>query len=411
MRTMLFAATVAFSHLFSRNRLRGGLAMLGVMIGVGSIIVLVSIVEGARESFLHRLEIEGTNVATITAKSSTVLGVRLGYDATARLTREDAEDLKRSISLIDEVCVRRRDPSQVAFGNENLQAPILSVSPDCFNLYGWSFAAGGPFTAEDMESGTQVAVLGQTVRETLFLPEEDPVGLLIRIRNVPFRVIGVLQPKGATADGFDLDNLIYVPFSTAQRRLFRVRLPDAVETIHLTARHTDDLTPVLEEVRNHLRLRHGLRSDQPDDFIVRYSHELANAYQGTSRDLMMLLVAVGSFALVVGGTGIMNILLVSVTERTREIGVRMAVGAKRRHILLQFLIEAMALSVAGGMLGLLLGVGGARLITVVAGWPTIISGNTVAAALLFSLAIGLCFGLYPAHKASRLNPIDALRYE
>jgi putative ABC transport system permease protein len=411
MRTLMFAARVAFSHIFIRNRLRGGLATLGVMIGVGSIIVLVSIVEGARESYLQRLEVEGTNVATITAQSATVMGVRLGYEATASLTTEDAEDLKRSVFLIEEVCVRRRDPSQVAFRNANLQAPILSVSPSCFSLYGWSFALGGPFTAADMEGGAQVAVLGHTVSESLFLPEEDPIGSLIRIRNVPFRVIGVLHPKGSTADGFDLDNLIYVPFSTAQRRLFRVMLPNAVETIHLRARHTDDLTPVLEEVRNHLRLRHGLRAEQPDDFMIRYSHELANAYQGTSRDLMILLVAVGSFALVVGGTGIMNILLVSVTERTREIGVRMAVGAKRRHILMQFLIEAMTLSVVGGALGILLGAAGARLITVIAGWPTIISGNTVAAAVLFSLAVGLFFGLYPANKAARLNPIDALRYE
>lgn len=411
MRTVMFATRMAFSSLFSRNRLRGGLATLGLMIGVGSIIVLVSIVDGARESFLDRLEVEGTNVATITAKSSTLLGIRLGYEARASLTTEDAEDLKRSVPLVEETCVRRRDPSQVVFGHANVQAPIQSVSPSCFSVFGWLFAHGGPFTAADMESGSQVVVLGRTVSDSLFLPEEDPIGSLIRIRNVPFQVIGVLQPKGSTADGYDLDNLIYVPFSTAQRRLFRVMRPDAVETIHLTARHTDDLTPVLEEVRNHLRLRHGLSSDQPDDFMVRYSHELADAYQGTSRDLLFLLVAVGSFAVLVGGTGIMNILLVSVTERTREIGVRMAVGAKRRHILMQFLIEAMTLGVVGGALGVLFGVGGARLITAIAGWPTIISGQTVVAAFVFSLAVGLFFGLYPANKAARLNPIDALRYE
>jgi putative ABC transport system permease protein len=245
----------------------------------------------------------------------------------------------------------------------------------------------------------------------LFDPGEEPVGAMIRIKNVPFRVVGVLAPKGQSAQGSDQDDIIFIPFSTAERKVFGTQFLGSVGALFASTERVEDLGSAAEQIREVLRLRHRLQPEQEDDFTIRTQVDIGKVQEGTSETMTVLLFTVASISLLVGGIGIMNILLVSVTERTREIGVRMAVGAKRRHILVQFLIEAMTLSVVGGCLGILFGVLGARLTTVIAGWPTIISGQTVAIAFVFSLAVGLFFGLYPANKAARLNPIDALRYE
>ena len=243
------------------------------------------------------------------------------------------------------------------------------------------------------------------------MPGEEPVGAVIRIKNVPFRVIGVLAPKGQSAQGADQDDIIFIPFTTAERKVFGTQFLGSVGALFASTERVEDLSQAVTHIRDTLRQRHRLQPDQDDDFTIRTQVDIGKVQEGTSETLTVMLFAIASISLLVGGIGIMNILLVSVTERTREIGVRMAVGAKRRHILVQFLIEAMTLSLVGGCIGILFGIVGARLTTIIAGWPTIISGGTIAVAFLFSVAVGLFFGLYPANKASRLNPIEALRYE
>jgi putative ABC transport system permease protein len=249
------------------------------------------------------------------------------------------------------------------------------------------------------------------VVDELFDPGEEPLGAIIRIRNVPLRVIGILSPKGQNTYGQDQDDVVFIPFTTAERKVFGTPFLGSVGGIYAATDRAEDMPEAVELIREVMRSRHRLQGDQPDDFTIRTQVDIAKVQEGTSQTLTVMLMAIASVSLLVGGIGIMNILLVSVTERTREIGIRMAVGAKRAHILIQFLIEATTLSVVGGCIGILLGVLSARLTTVIAGWPTIISGNTVAAAFGFSVAVGLFFGLYPANKAARLNPIEALRYE
>jgi putative ABC transport system permease protein len=262
-----------------------------------------------------------------------------------------------------------------------------------------------------LESAARVALIGQTIVGNLFEPGEEPVGAVIRIKNVPFHVIGVLAPKGQSAQGSDQDDVIFIPFSTAERKVFGTSFIGSVGAMFGSTDQVEDLPMAAEQIREVLRSRHRIQTEQEDDFTIRTQVDIGKVQEGTSETLTMMLFAIASVSLVVGGIGIMNILLVSVTERTREIGVRMAVGAKRHHIVMQFLIEAMTLSLVGGALGIVLGVAGAKLTTLIAGWPTIISGNVIFLAFFFSLVVGLFFGLYPANKAARLNPIEALRYE
>jgi putative ABC transport system permease protein len=323
----------------------------------------------------------------------------------------DALDLKKRVPLLVETAWAKRDVMQIVNGNKNWNGPVNGISPSYLTIRDWSFASGGPFTQLDMDVAARVALVGQTVVDNLFDPGEEPVGGVIRIKNVPFRVIGVLAPKGQSAQGSDQDDIIFIPFTTAERKVFGTQFLGSVGAVFASAERVEDLAPAVEQIREVLRLRHRLQPDQDDDFTIRTQVDIGRVQEGTNRTLTIMLFAIASVSLLVGGIGIMNILLVSVTERTREIGVRMAVGAKRRHILMQFLIEAVTLSLVGGCVGIVFGMLGARITTVIAGWPTIISGQTVAAAFLFSAAVGLLFGLYPANKAARLNPIDALRYE
>ena len=398
-------------RILGRNRLRAGLTMLGIVIGVGAVIAMVSIGEGAKAAVAQRVASMGTNVIIILPGATTAGGVRGGQGGAVTLTVSDGVDLKKRVPLLGDTGWAKRDVMQIVNGNKNWNGPVNGISPSYLTIRDWSFASGGPFTQLDVDTAARVALVGQTVIENLFDVGEEPVGAVIRIKNVPFRVIGVLAPKGQSAQGSDQDDIIFIPFSTAERKVFGTQFLGSVGAVFASTERLEDLVPAVEQIREALRLRHRLQADQDDDFTIRTQVDIGKVQAGTSETLTVMLFAIASVSLLVGGIGIMNILLVSVTERTREIGVRMAVGAKRRHILMQFFIEAMTLSLMGGCIGILFGILGARVATVIAGWPTIISGDTVAAAFFFSVAVGLFFGLYPANKASRLNPIEALRYE
>ncbi|HKY73594.1 MAG TPA: ABC transporter permease [Nitrospira sp.] len=398
-------------RILARNRLRAGLTMLGVIIGVGAMIAMVGIGEGAKRAVQAQIATMGTNVIIVWPGATTVGGVRGGQGGAVTLTVADALDLKKKIPLLAETGWARREVMQIVNGNRNWNGPVNGVSPGYLAIRDWSFSSGGAFTQPDLDSAARVALIGQTIVDNLFDEGEEPVGAVIRIKNVPFRVVGVLTPKGQSAQGSDQDDVIFIPFTTAERKVFGTAFLGSVGAMFASTDRAEDLPEAVDRIREVLRGRHRLQSEQHDDFTVKTQVDIGKVQEGTSQTLTIMLFSIASVSLLVGGIGIMNILLVSVTERTREIGVRMAVGAKRVHVLMQFLIEAMTLSLSGGILGIILGVIGAKLTTVVAGWPTVISTDVIVVAFVFSLAVGLFFGLYPANKASRLNPIDALRYE
>ncbi len=411
MLAFIWLTIVTAFRILGRNRLRAGLTMLGIVIGVAAVIAMVSIGEGAKRAVQKQIATMGTNVIIIFPWITSASGVHGGQGTAITLTVSDALDLKKRIPLLAETGWARRDVMQSVNGNRNWNGPINGVSPGYLTIRDWDFVSGGPFTQTDLDSAARVALIGQTIVENLFEPGEEPVGATIRIKSVPFRVIGVMEAKGQSSSGNDQDDVIFIPFTTAERKVFGTSFIGSVGAMFASTDQVEDLPAAVEQIREVLRARHRLQGDQPDDFTIKTQVDIGKVQEGTSQTLTIMLFSIASVSLLVGGIGIMNILLVSVTERTREIGVRMAVGAKRRHILMQFLIEAMTLSLFGGVLGIVLGVVGAKLTTVVAGWPTIISSDVIAVSFFFSLVVGLFFGLYPANKASRLNPIEALRYE
>ena len=411
MPAFVWLTIVTALRVLGRNRLRAGLTMLGIVIGVGAVIAMVSIGEGAKRAVQKQIATMGANVIFIWPGSTTTSGVRGAQGGAVTLTVADALDLKKKVPLLSDTGWYKRDMTQIVNGNRNWNCNTLGASPSLLTIRDWSFSSGGPFTQADLDNAARVALLGQTVVENLFDPGEEPVGAVIRIKNVPFHVIGVLSPKGQSPQGWDQDDVVIVPFNTAERKVFGTLFLGSVAAVVASTNRAEDLPDAVEHIREVMRSRHRLHSEQPDDFTIRTLVDIGKVQEGTSETLTVMLMVIASVSLLVGGIGIMNILLVSVTERTREIGVRMAVGAKRVHILIQFLIEAMTLSVVGGCIGIVFGVLAARLTTVIAGWPTIISSDTVAIAFVFSLVVGLFFGLYPANKAARLNPIEALRYE
>jgi putative ABC transport system permease protein len=411
MSAFIWLTIITALRILGRNRLRAGLTMLGIVIGVGAVIAMVSIGEGAKRAVQAQIATMGTNVIIIWPGATTVSGVRGGQGGAVTLTVFDALDLKKKIPLLSDTGWAKREVMQIVNGNRNWNGSINGISPSYLTIRDWSFSSGGPFTQSDMDSAARVALIGQTLVDNLFDSGEEPVGAVIRIKNVPFRVIGVLAPKGQSAQGSDQDDVIFIPFTTAERKVFGTPFLGSIGAMFASTDRTEDLPEAVEQIRDVLRTRHRLQPDQNDDFTVKTQVDIGKVQEGTSQTLTLMLFSIASVSLLVGGIGIMNILLVSVTERTREIGVRMAVGAKRRHIVMQFLIEAMTLSLVGGALGIVFGIVGAKLTTVIAGWPTIISSDVIVVAFFFSLAVGLFFGLYPANKASRLNPIEALRYE
>ncbi len=411
MQAFVWLTIVTALRILGRNRLRAGLTMLGIVIGVGAVIAMVSIGEGAKQAVQKQIASIGTNVIMIWPMATTIGGVRGAQGGAVTLTVADALHLKKKIPALGDTGWVKRDVLQIVNGHRNCNSPVQGVSPSYISIRDWPIRSGGSFNQDDMDSAALVALLGQTVVDDLFDPGEEPVGALIRIKNVPFRVVGILSPKGQNTYGQDQDDVVLIPFTTAERKVFGTLFLGTVGGIFASTDRSENVPDAVEQIREVLRVRHRLQQGQPDDFTIRTQIELGKVQEGTSQTLTVMLMAIASVSLLVGGIGIMNILLVSVTERTREIGIRMAVGAKRAHILIQFLVEALTLSVVGGCIGIVFGVLSARLTTVIAGWPTIISGNTVATAFGFSVAVGLFFGLYPANKAARLNPIDALRYE
>ncbi len=409
--SFLWLTLVSALRILRRNPLRAGLTMLGIVIGIGAVVAMVSLGQGATASVQSEIASLGTNVLIIIPGATTVSGVRGGLGSISTLTVEDARDIEKKIGGVTMVMYANRSVLQVIQENKNWSTIVLGTSPEFPEVRNWPIAEGNFFTQSDEESAAKVAVLGKTVAQNLYEPGEDVVGSQIRIRNVPLRVIGVLAPKGQSITGQDQDDLIVVPFSTAERKVLGTKFLGTVGIILVATRTRHEVPAVVDDIKDLLRTKHRLHQSEEDDFTIRTMEDIAKTMAGTSRTMMFMLMSIASISLIVGGIGIMNILLVSVTERTREIGLRRAVGAKRKHILLQFLIEAIIMTVIGGVVGVAAGIGGARLLTAMVGWPTIISPQAVAAAFLFSVAVGIFFGLYPANKASKLNPIEALHYE
>ena len=360
-----------------RNKMRSLLTMLGVIIGVGAVIAMVSIGQGASSSVQAQIASLGTNMILILPGSTTQGGVRAGAGTVQTLTIEDAKAIGKQASAVATVTFTRRGVSQVIYGNQNWNTAIFGVTPEYIIVRDWSLDLGSFFTKRDFDSAANVVVLGRTVVENLFLPGDNPIGQIIRIKNIPFRIIGVLSPKGQTAYGSDQDDVVLIPFTTAERKVFGVELSGRVGSIQVSAMSKEAIQEATGQIREILRARHRLQPGEEDDFTIRSLEEIAGTAQATTRVLTILLLSVGSISLIVGGVGIMNIMLVSVTERTREIGIRMAVGAKRKDILLQFLIEALVLSVIGGFIRIFIGILGSKILSLSAGWPTLISGGAI----------------------------------
>ncbi|MBI4400857.1 MAG: ABC transporter permease [Nitrospirae bacterium] len=398
-------------RVLGRNPLRAGLTMLGIIIGVGAVVAMVSLGQGASASVQAQIASLGTNVLIVIPGATTVSGVRTGFGGVSTLTVEDAREVERKITGVSAVSYATRAVLQAVHENKNWNTVIIGTTSVYPDIRDWPMAQGTFFTQSDEDSAAKVAVLGKTAAENLFERGEEVVGAQIRIKNVPLRVLGVMAPKGQSVMGQDQDDVVHIPFSTAERKVLGTKFLGTVGIILVATTRREQVQQVVPEIKELLRTRHHLQPSEEDDFTIRTMEDIAKASAGASRTMMLMLLSIASISLIVGGIGIMNILLVSVTERTHEIGIRMAVGAKRRHILLQFLVEAVILSTVGGVAGVLAGIVGARLVTTIAGWPTIISSQAVAIAFLFSVVVGIFFGPYPANKASRLNPIDALRYE
>ena len=390
-----------------RNKLRTALTMLGIIIGVGAVIAMVGIGNGAKAQVQARIAALGQNVIMVFSGSVNRGGVFTGFGGAGTLTVEDALAMGKDVPGVTAVSPEVRSGAQIMAGNNNWQTSIMGESVDYLIIRQWDIADGVMFSDSDVRSAAKVCILGKTTADKLF-PDDDPVGKTIRIKNVPMKVLGVLKAKGASMMGSDQDDTVIVPYTTGMKRFAGVTM---LRSINVQAASAEQMTEVQNGIGELLRQRHRIQPGRDDDFMMRNQQEIAEAMSATTEVMTALLAAIASVSLLVGGIGIMNIMLVSVTERTREIGIRMAVGARGRDILLQFLIEAVALSSTGGLLGIGMGIGGARLITMIKQWPTLISPDSVIIAFVFSAAVGVFFGFYPARKASQLDPIDALRYE
>ncbi len=394
----LIALKIA-ARALTRNTMRSALTMLGIIIGVGAVIAMVAVGQGAK------VQVEA-QIASFPG-STTQGGVHTGSGSATTLTEEDSKAIAKELSAVHLAAPVLRTSAQVISANQNWSTVVSGSTADYFSIRDWPIESGSGFTQSDVDGATKVAVIGKTVTSNLF-GTQDPVGQIIRIRNVPFKVIGVLAPKGQSAQGQDQDDVIIIPLSTLQKRIMGVT---NIMAILVSANSPEETTAAQEQIKLLLRQRHHLTASQEDDFSVRNMADIAAAAESSSRIMTLLLGSIASVSLIVGGIGIMNIMLVSVTERTREIGIRMAVGARGRDILLQFLMEAVVLSLSGGLIGIALGIGGSKLISSVVHWPTIVSIDSVLLASAFSIGIGVFFGLYPARRAASLDPIEALRYD
>jgi macrolide transport system ATP-binding/permease protein len=453
--TFALMALRAAGRALARNKLRSMLTMLGIFIGVAALIAMVAVGQGANQAVKDQIASLGTNLLVVMPGATTSNGVRAGLGSVSTLTVDDAEAIEKNGGPVERVSYLDRQLAQVQYNRRNWNTSIEGVTPSFLPIRNWTVAAGRPFTDEDERTGARVCLLGQTVLTNLFGEHSDPLGATIRVKNVDMQVIGVLESKGQSGWGQDQDDVVLIPFSTAERKVLGVAAPTSanpsasptpsvlnpyaavpaassiynansnvtspfgsppkltgvVHVIFVQARSQALVPEAMDQVVTTLQNRHHIQSGQDNDFDVRNLSAVAQAAEGSSRIMALLLATVASISLLVGGIGIMNILLVSVTERTREIGIRMAIGARRTHILLQFLVEAILLSIIGGTGGILAGVGASEAISSVAKWPTLLSPAAILGGFLFSAAVGIFFGYYPARQASTLNPIDALRYE
>ena len=387
-----------------RNTMRSILTALGIIIGVAAVIAMVSIGNGAKAQVEAQVASLGENVITVFPGSFTSGGMRSGWGSASTLTVDDADAIKREVADVIGVTAEMRDRAQVLANGLNWNTQIMGESPDYPTIRSWPIATGAMFTEQDVRSVGKVAVIGKTVGDHLF-PDGDALGKTIRIRNIPFKIVGVLAAKGFNLSGVDQDDTVVIPYTSHMKRV--ARRPN-INSILVQAASAETIDHVQQDITDLLMQR---RKGREQDFTVRNQVEIAQAATATSETMTLLLGAIAGVSLIVGGIGIMNIMLVSVTERTREIGIRLAVGAHGQDVLLQFLIEAVILSSLGGMIGILIGVGASELVSAKTGWPILVSPTSVIVAVAFSAAVGMFFGYYPARKAARLDPIEALRYE
>jgi putative ABC transport system permease protein len=390
-----------------RNKMRTGLTMLGMIIGVAAVITLVAMGNGAQSVVEEQIKGAGTNMITVNAGNFTQGGVRQGSGAASSLTEADAEAIENELPDVQFIAAGVQTRSQVIAGNQNWFTRTQGTDVDLPLIRAWPTRVGAFFSPQDVQGAAKVAVLGATVSDQLFGPDADPVGQVIRIRNQPFKVIGVMSSKGQGM-GEDMDDQILAPYTTVQKKLLGINYVNSITVSATTAEQT---AKVADAIAVLLRTRHGIAPGEDDDFIIRTLEEMADIRTQAMGTMTTLLAGIAGVSLIVGGIGIMNIMLVSVTERTREIGLRMALGAKGRDVLLQFLVEAMALSLVGGGIGIALGFGLAEALQEWVSWPARVPANAVAMAFGFAAATGIFFGFYPAQKAARLDPIDALRFE
>jgi len=404
---MIFAILKIALRALRRNALRTLLTMLGIIIGVGAVIAMISIGNGAKAQIEAQIANLGRNVILVLSGNVSRGGFSFGFGSAGTLTQGDYDAIRREIGGVAGASPEVRSSAQLAAGNQNITTQVMGVGLDYVEIRSWPVVNGENFTEQDVRTANKVALIGSTTAQTLF-GDSDPVGQVIRVRNVPFTIVGLLASKGMNMMGSDQDDILLVPYTSAMKRLSG---GTSFRSLNVQAESAGRIAEIQEQITNLLRQRHRIAEGRDDDFLVRTQQEISEMATSTSVIMTWLLGVIASVSLLVGGIGIMNIMLVSVTERTREIGIRMAVGARGGDIMMQFLIEAILLSVVGGLIGIALGVGSSRLVTLQVGWVTLVSPESIIIAFLTSAIIGVFFGFYPARKAAQLDPIDALRYE